>query len=213
MGINLEYVLEFKYLGCNLDKSATDGAECSRKVASGKRIAGAIRSLVDARDLQLGLIFLHCLYLLLCMAVKQYYGRRLERSRIRAVQMDNLRGLLGIRRMNRVLNARIRELYEVKKGLDEKIDEGVLQWFGDLERNRIANRVYVGECAGSHSVGRLWKRWIDAVMDVRQARRMVQDRSEWQGFVRGNACSVTQGDEHLTLKRSHSCGLPQTQRA
>ena len=42
-----------------------------------------------------------------------------ERSRIRAVQMDNLRGLLGIRRMDRVLNAWIRELCGVKKGLDE----------------------------------------------------------------------------------------------
>ena len=33
-----------------------------------------------------------------------------ERSRIRAVQMDNLRGLLGIRKMDRVPNARIREV-------------------------------------------------------------------------------------------------------
>ena len=40
-----------------------------------------------------------------------------ERSRVRAVQMDNLRGLLGIRRMDRVPNARIMELCEVKKGL------------------------------------------------------------------------------------------------
>ena len=31
-----------------------------------------------------------------------------ETSRIRVVQMDNLRGLLGIRRMVRVPNARIR---------------------------------------------------------------------------------------------------------
>ena len=30
-----------------------------------------------------------------------------EKSRIRAVQMDYLRGLLGIRRMDRVPNARI----------------------------------------------------------------------------------------------------------
>ena len=34
-GIRLEHVLEFKYLGCVLDKSSTDEAECSRKVASG----------------------------------------------------------------------------------------------------------------------------------------------------------------------------------
>ena len=45
-----------------------------------------------------------------------------ERSRIRAVQMDNLRGLLGIRKMDIVLNAQIRELCSVKKGLDERID-------------------------------------------------------------------------------------------
>ena len=35
-----------------LDESGKDGAECSRKVMSG-RVAGAIRSLVNTRDLQL----------------------------------------------------------------------------------------------------------------------------------------------------------------
>ena len=50
----------------------------------------------------------HCLYLFLCMAVIQYYGKK-RRSRVRAVQMNNLRGLLGIRRMDRISNARIRE--------------------------------------------------------------------------------------------------------
>ena len=49
--------------------------------------------------------------------------------------MDNVNGLLGIRRMDKVLNA----------------------WFGHvmrMENDRIAKRVYVGECAGSRSVGR-----------------------------------------------------------
>ena len=79
--------------------------------------------------------------------------------------MDNLRGLLGIRRMDRIPNARIRELYGVRKGLDERIDESVLRWFGHverMERNRIAKRVYVGESAGSCSVGRPRKRWVDS---------------------------------------------------
>ena len=52
-GFCLEHVWEFKYLGCALDELATDGAEYSRKVASGRRVAGAIRSLVNDRDLQL----------------------------------------------------------------------------------------------------------------------------------------------------------------
>ena len=49
-----------------------------------------------------------------------------KRSWIRAVQMDNLRGLLGIRRMDKVPNAQIRKLCRVMKGVNEKIDEGVL---------------------------------------------------------------------------------------
>ena len=52
-GVRLEHASEFKYLKCVLVESGTDGAECSRKVASGRRVAGAIRSLVNARDLQL----------------------------------------------------------------------------------------------------------------------------------------------------------------
>ena len=54
-------------------------------------------------------------------------------------------------------NVRIRELCGVTKGVDERIDEDVFRWFGHVERmenDRIAKRVYVGEYAGSHSVGR-----------------------------------------------------------
>ena len=55
-----------------------------------------------------------------------------------------------------------------------------------MEMDTITKRIYVGECAGNRSVGRTWKRWIDTVnecfrkrgLDVRQARRMVEDRSE-----------------------------------
>ena len=40
-----------------------------------------------------------------------------EISRIRAIQMDNLRGLLGIRRRDRALNIQIWDLCRVTKGL------------------------------------------------------------------------------------------------
>ena len=74
-----------------------------------------------------------------------------------------------------------------------------------MERYRIAKRVYVVECAGSPSVGRPRKRWIDTVkeclkkrcLDIRQAR-MVQDRSEGECM----------GDGSLTLTRYHSYMKP-----
>ena len=89
--------------------------------------------------------------------------------------MDNLRGLPSIMRMDIVRNARIRQLCGVMKVVDKKINEGVLRWFGHVERmenDGIAKRVYVGECADSRSVG--------------------SDRSVWWGFVRGNAWGVAQ---------------------
>ena len=53
--------------------------------------------------------------------------RAKKRSRIRSVQMDNLKGLLGMRRMNRVPNTRIRELCRAAKGVDERVDGSALR--------------------------------------------------------------------------------------
>ena len=70
------------------------------------------------------------------------------------------------------------------------------------QRDRITKRGYVGGSAGSRSVGGPQRRWwIDAVkeclrkrgLDIRQAKRMVQEGSEWWGFVRGNAWGVAWG--------------------
>ena len=65
---------------------STDGAECSRKVANGRRIAGAIRSLVNARDLQLD--FARVLHETLLVPVLMHGSgtmiwKEKERSRIR----------------------------------------------------------------------------------------------------------------------------------
>ena len=49
-GIHLEHVPE--YLGYDLNKLGSDGAECSRKVVSGRKVASTIRSLFNAGNLQ-----------------------------------------------------------------------------------------------------------------------------------------------------------------
>ena len=70
-----------------------------------------------------------------------------------------------------------------------------------MENDRNVKRIYEVECAGSRSVGRPRKRWIDTVkdclkkgnMDVRQGRRILHDRRVWRGFVRENAWGVARG--------------------
>ena len=83
-------------------------AECSRKEASERRVSGAIRSLANARNLQLECA--RALHETLLLPILMYGSETMlwkekERFRIKAVQMDNLRGLLDIRRMDRVPNA------------------------------------------------------------------------------------------------------------
>ena len=64
-----------------------------------------------------------------------------EKSRIRVVQMDNLICLLGIRMNNGVVRS--------DEGDRLKLDKDVLRQLGhveEMEKDRIAKRVYVGEC-------------------------------------------------------------------
>ena len=42
---------KFKYLGCVLDELGTDEIVCCKKVVSGRKVAGAIRFLINARGL------------------------------------------------------------------------------------------------------------------------------------------------------------------
>ena len=91
--------------------------------------------------------------------------------------------------------------------------ESVLQRFGHvkrMERDRIINRVYVGECANNCLLGRPRKRWNDTVneclrkrvLDVKQGRKTVQVRSEW--VCKGECMGHSLGDELLTLTRCYS---------
>ena len=84
--ICLEHVFKFKYLGYVLDES--DEAECSRKVVSGKKDA-------NAKSMQLECV--RILHESLLEPVHMYGSetmiwRKKEGSRIRGVELDNLRG-------------------------------------------------------------------------------------------------------------------------
>ena len=80
-------VSEFIYLECNLSESRHIAVEYCMKVANGRKVAGAIKTLVNVRGLQLqcarvlyetllmAVMLLSCMrncsYLFLCMVVNQ----------------------------------------------------------------------------------------------------------------------------------------------
>ena len=136
--------------GCVLVELGTDDAECRWKVVTGSKVAGTVMSQVNARGLQLEFAkVLHdaLLMLILLYSRETKIWKEKERSRIMPVQMYDLTGLLGTRRMYKVLNAWIRKVFGMRVG--------VLRLFGHVERmdnDKIAKTTHVGECGGSVSV-------------------------------------------------------------
>ena len=59
--------------------------------------------------------------------------------------MKCLRSLVGVSRMDRVGNEEVSNRAEIERELASRADQGVLRWFGHVERmdeNRMARRVY-----------------------------------------------------------------------
>ena len=102
--------------------------------------------------------------------------------------------------MDKVPNARIRELYGVTKGVDERTQEGVILWFGHVERMENGRILLV-------LLSRQRKKQIDIMkgylkkrgLDVRHPRKMGHDSSVWWGFVRGECIGCRPWDEPLNL--------------
>ena len=77
--------------------------------------------------------------------------REKENSRVRSLQIDNLRGLLGIRKMDRVQNARVREFCGVRKTtgagggepgtVDEDVSDGQSSVAAGTHRSRPAGHI------------------------------------------------------------------------
>ena len=99
-------------------------------MASGRRVASPIGSLVNGSSLELEcsrVLHESLLTPVLIYGSETMIWKEKERSRIRAVQMDYLRGLMGMKRMDKIPNTRIRKLCGMTKWVDERIDEDILR--------------------------------------------------------------------------------------
>ena len=77
-----------------------------------------------------------------------------------------------------------------------------------MENDRIAKRVYIGQCIGTCPVDRPRKRWIATMKDFKKEVWMLGKQGEWcMWFVRGECMVHSPGDKALILTRCHSCLL------
>ena len=116
------------------------------------------------------------------------------RRRVEVFEMNGLRAICKLRRVDRVRNNRIKEMCEWKKSMTERAEQGVLRWFGHLIRmneERIVKKVFNSEVDGERGRGRPKLRWMDGVSELLNRRglglqegvRVAGDRREWRRIV------------------------------
>ncbi len=116
-----------------------------------------------------------------------------ERKRLNVMEMRCLRNMCGVTRMDQVRNEEVRRT-EVVKELAEQAEQGVLRWFGQVERMEeecLVKKVIRSDVRGVRPRGRPRMGWLDSVkralgargMSVEQGRVFVCDRNEWRAIV------------------------------
>ena len=82
----------------------------------------------------------------------------------------------------------------IERELASRADQGVLRWFGHVERideHRMGRRVLMAEASGEWVRGRPRLVWMDGVrvaldnrvITVEAARQCAKDRTEWRALV------------------------------
>merc|ERR1712002_955351 len=103
---------------------------------------------------------------------------------------------MGLRRTESVPNVEIREMCGKNVSVSERMDQGVLRWFGHVERmgnERLFKRVYDSEVRGVSRIGRPRKSWMNGVnemlerkgLNIQEAKDSVQDRNGRRNICRG----------------------------
>ena len=92
--------------------------------------------------------------------------RSAERRKVNVLEMKCLKSLVGVSRMDRVKNGKVRRRAGIERELASRADQRVLRWFGNVERMdeyRISRKVLIAEVSGGRVPGRPRLGWMDGV--------------------------------------------------
>ena len=126
----------------------------------GYRAWGALKSVLNNRGLRIkakkclyeGVIVPTALY-----GAEAWGMRNAERRKVNVLKMKCFRNLVGESRKDRVRNEEVRRRAGIEMELSSRADQGVLRWFGHVERMddyRMARRVLMAEVSGRRVRGR-----------------------------------------------------------
>merc|ERR1712002_564159 len=195
----MEEVEIYRYLGVDISNDSGMGEEVNHRIGEARKAWGALKDVWKKRHIirqakvgmYEGIIEPSLLYGRETWVLKVQDSRRME-----AVEMNCLRNICGRRRIDRVPNLEIRGMCNKNVGVSERMDQGVLRWFGHVKRmgnERLVKRVYDSEVRDVRRIKRPRKSWMNGVnetlkrkgLNIQEAKDSVQDRNGWRSICRG----------------------------
>jgi len=200
----MEAVECYRYLGVDISNDGRMNEEVRHRIGEARKASGALQKLWKNRRMSNeakvgmyeGIVEPSLLY-----GCEAWVMNVHERRKVEAVEMSCLRSICGVRRIDRISNVEIRRRCGKNVGVGERMDQGVLRWFGHMERmgeERLVKRMYDSVVRGVRGRGRPRKCWLNGVqevltkkgLDIQEARVCVQDRCEWRRICRGDRRAV-----------------------
>merc|ERR1712002_1299798 len=178
-GRRMEEVGIYRYLGVDISNDSGIDEEVNHRIGEARRAWGALKDVWKKRHISReakvgmyeGIIEPNLLY-----GCETWALNKKDRKRMEAVEMNCLRNICGRRRIDMVPNVVIKGMCGKNVGVSERMDQGVLRWFGHVER-----------------MGRPRKSWMNGVnetlgrkgLNIQEAKDSVQDRNGWRSICRG----------------------------
>ena len=196
-GVDLERVSVFRYLGMDFGERGGMEEEIKHRISEGKKVLGALKGIWKrgglSREIKVRLFEVICLSTVL-YGCETWVLNAKVRKRLEVLEMDGLRGVCSLRRIDRVRNERIKQLCKWTRSVVARGEQGVLRWFGHVVRmsdERLVKKVFDSTVGGFRGRGRPKWRWLDGVrlalgnrgLNLEDGMRVAEDRDEWRRVV------------------------------
>ena len=206
-GESLEEVEEFKYLGSVISKYGGMDEEIKERTVKGRQAIGTLNTVIKNRKVSMEVkkgLRDSIVLPTLTYGSETWTWNEAQQSKIRAVEMDYLRGACGVTRLERESNERIYNRYGMSErgvgmecGVIEWVKRNTLRWFGHVGRMQggVCKEVYESGVRGGGVRGRPPVKWINRVEEylrgrgigrIDRGRVMCRDRAQWRKFCRGH---------------------------
>lgn len=193
----LERVTTYDYLGSIVTNDGKIDAEITNRANKSTKVYYALnKTILGHRDIDIEVkIKIHNVVTLpiITYACENWTLRRMDESKINAIEMKHLRRIAGKTRWDKVKNEDIRVITK-QEPIIEKIKKKQLEWYGHVRRmktGRITKKVMEARSLTTRRRGRPRRKWINQIQEIgrekgktlEEMRLMSRNRREWKKWI------------------------------